>query len=177
MGENRQALRVYGRVSTLADFALRIVPAANGCMEWGKGRDKNGYGNLRFEGRSRWAHRVAWMLTNGPIPPGLCVLHRCDNPPCCNVDHLFLGTPTENMADRDAKGRQAKGERNGLRADPSRARRGETHPYAKLDPVKVSCIRERAAAGESGYNLAAEYGVTQPTISSIVRRKTWHHVP
>jgi hypothetical protein len=72
------------------------------CIEW-KGRtDKDGYGTIG----SRRAHRVAWEQTFGPIPDGLQVLHKCDNPPCCNPDHLFLGTRTDNMNDKVRKGRQ-----------------------------------------------------------------------
>ncbi len=63
-------------------------------------------------------HRVAWEDANGPVPDGKCVLHKCDNPPCCNPEHLFLGTREENNADRDAKGRTAKGEKASFRLDP-----------------------------------------------------------
>jgi HNH endonuclease len=74
------------------------------CIEWTKFRLR-GYGLQKFRGKTRLAHRVAWMLANGEIPDGLCVLHRCDNPPCVNVDHLFLGTHADNVADKMAKGR------------------------------------------------------------------------
>jgi hypothetical protein len=75
------------------------------CVEWTKFRLERGYGLQKFHGKTRLAHRVAWMLAHGEIPDGLCVLHRCDNPPCINIDHLFLGTHADNVADKMAKGR------------------------------------------------------------------------
>jgi len=79
----------------------------SGCFEWTGRRDKDGYGKIKFRGLSVKTHRLAWIATFGPIPPGLFVLHRCDNPPCMNtVDgHLFLGSHQENMADMKAKRR------------------------------------------------------------------------
>lgn len=75
------------------------------CWEWTGWRKETGYGRVRIDGRILYAHRVSWILANGPIPDDLRVLHRCDNPPCVNPDHLFLGTQGDNNADRDAKGR------------------------------------------------------------------------
>jgi len=77
----------------------------NACWIWTGSRLPTGYGRISFRGKADYATRVVWELTHGPIPPGLHVLHRCDNPPCCNPAHLWLGTPAENMHDRDAKGR------------------------------------------------------------------------
>lgn len=76
------------------------------CHPWMTYRTPTGYGRFGpTSGKSVRAHRVAWELTHGPIPSGLQVLHRCDNPSCCNVRHLWLGTIAQNVADRDAKGR------------------------------------------------------------------------
>lgn len=75
------------------------------CWEWDGPRDSDGYGKTTKNGKSVKAHRVAWELTNGPIVPGLLVLHSCDNPPCCNPAHLWIGTHRDNQRDRRSKGR------------------------------------------------------------------------
>lgn len=75
-------------------------------------KDPKGYGRvmIRDNGGTELSHRIAWILVNGPVPPETpCVLHACDNPPCCNPAHLFLGTNDDNVADMVAKGRQAHG--------------------------------------------------------------------
>lgn len=88
-------------------LSRRLV--ANGtCLEFSGCRNPKGYGGIGV-GRFRWtAHRLAWVLARGPIPHGLCVCHRCDNPPCCNVEHLFLGTSADNSYDASDKGRLGK---------------------------------------------------------------------
>lgn len=73
------------------------------CWVWTGGKRRKGYGCLEWEGKKRGAHRVSWELHFGPVPDGLHVLHRCDNPPCIRPEHLFLGTNLENHADRVAK--------------------------------------------------------------------------
>lgn len=78
------------------------------CWEWQGSTNEHGYGRVKVGGRPgpvQLAHRVAWELINGAIPDGLCILHACDNPPCCNPSHLFLGTKADNTADMIAKGR------------------------------------------------------------------------
>lgn len=87
-----------------------------GCWEWQRARMGAGYGNTRYQGKTINTHRLSYMLFVGPIPEGMYVLHKCDNPPCVNPEHLWLGTPADNMRDRDAKGRdrfsRARGESN-----------------------------------------------------------------
>lgn len=87
-------------------FWEKVDQRGDGCWEWTAALDTNGYGHFIIEGRNHAASRVAWMLTHGPIDAGLFVCHRCDNPPCCRPDHLFLGTALDNARDAVAKGRQ-----------------------------------------------------------------------
>lgn len=85
-----------------------VLNPESGCIEWTAGHSTSGYGRVRIDGVQKQAHRVAWELKNGPIPHGLFVCHKCDNPPCINVEHLFLGTSTDNNRDTVQKGRHAK---------------------------------------------------------------------
>ena len=78
---------------------------STGCWLWAGKTNSDGYGLLPENGAYKMAHRVAWELENGDIPEGVCVLHRCDTPPCVRVAHLFLGTKADNAHDRDCKGR------------------------------------------------------------------------
>ena len=96
----------------IGHFWERTVVTDSGCWEWTGCRLPTGYGHIGFyQNRNCGTHRVAWILTHGDIPKGLCVCHKCDNPPCINPDHLFLGTRADNVHDRDAKGRTHKGKR------------------------------------------------------------------
>lgn len=139
------------------------------CEEWTGRVNDAGYGVVWDNTIKRpvRAHRLAWEAEHGPIPDGMCVLHRCDNPPCVRLDHLRLGTHADNMADMIAK-----------RRNPCVGRRSEAHQMAKLTAEQVIEIRERhAAGGITQRQLAAEYGVSYPHVSLIVRRKTWKHLP
>lgn len=134
----------------------------NGCILW-KGTTERGYGIICMKGRNNVrAHRMAYERVYGQIPSGMDVLHKCDNPPCINQDHLFLGTQAANIADMMSKGRVAK---------------GECRPQHKLISSQVLDIRARySAGGVSQYKLASEFGVCQSEISLIVNRKKWEHV-
>lgn len=94
------------------DWFWQQVEKTDTCWLWSRGRDLCGYGMLvREDGVTDRSHRMAWILTFGEIANGLCVCHKCDNPPCCRPDHLFLGSHTDNMRDATIKGRMAFGER------------------------------------------------------------------
>jgi len=141
------------------------VVVSSGCWCWVGGKTDRGYGSFKFEGGIKRAHRVAWLFTNGPIPKGLCVLHRCDNPLCTNPAHLFLGTQADNMRDASKKRRMS-----------GPGTRGEDHSRAKITEQDVRDIRSRyAAGGVLQRELAAEYGLGRSGVSAIVTYRNWKH--
>lgn len=148
------------------------------CWEWTGGKTVAGYGLFCTEGnRHVLAHRFAYELAYGAIPDGLLVCHSCDNPPCCNPDHLWLGNDAVNAADMVAKGRSTRGDRHGLRQHPEKAAHGERHTHAKLREVDVIAIRTRyAAGGVTMQALANEYGINCSAISNVITRRNWKHV-
>lgn len=128
------------------------------CWEWTSYRNRKGYGGLCRKGRSNFlAHRAAWEIAYGEIPDGLCVLHRCDNPPCVNPSHLWLGTNADNVADRESKGR-------------NKIMYGEAHGMAKLTIAQVETIR---ASSTSLRELAAQFGVSKSLVSQVRRGDIW----
>jgi hypothetical protein len=165
------------------------------CWLWGAGRSGDGYGASVALGREQQtgSHRVAWMIENGPIPNGLCVCHRCDTPLCCNPRHLFLGSSSDNTADRHSKGRDARGDKSGLRLHPERAARGDRngsrlHPeclnppigersgHAKLSCLDVVAIRHLIASGYETKYVARTFGISDSEASRIYLRTRWAHV-
>lgn len=128
-----------------------IADPATGCWNWKGAKRAGGYGAVRLDGRIRVAHRASFEDHKGPIPAGMDVCHRCDNPACINPDHLFLGTTADNMADMVAKGRQG----------------------AKI--TKADALAIRTASGTQR-ELAARFGISQGQISHIRSGKNWAHV-
>lgn len=149
------AERLWRRVDT--------SPGPDSCWPWQGGTSgKSGHGRIATEGhKALLTHRLAYELEVGHIPTGMCVLHTCDNPLCCNPKHLWIGTQLDNIADRHAKGRDAKGTRIGL---------------AKLDEDSVRGIRQKFAMGRTMRSLASEYGIHHSSVNTIVQRRAWKHV-
>lgn len=128
------------------------------CLQWTGSFFSNGYGRTFHLSKSVGAHRVAYERAHGPIPAGMLVCHRCDHKWCVQPQHLFLGTPADNLADMVAKGRSLRGTQN--------------HAH-RLTPDKVRAVRAYLTAGASKAAVARLYGVAEPTILSIATGRTW----
>lgn len=143
---------------SLADRLARNTVRDGDCIVWTGYRLPRGYGTLKFDNQWKYAHRLAWEETNGPIPKGMFVCHSCDNPPCCNPQHLFLGTHADNMADQKAKKRHGYGAQN---------------VRAKLTEEQARFIR---AQNGPCCELAERFGVSKVTVRHIQRGYSWHHL-
>ena len=135
---------------------------ADECWPWMAAvrRKDEGYGAFWFKGRHHPAPRIAAILSGATVPLGFVVCHRCDNPRCCNPAHLFIGRPQDNDADRVAKGRQAKGARNG---------------HAKLTDRIVATIRALRKAGAKPAHLGNIFRISPTTVWDLCNRG-WRHV-
>jgi len=140
------------------------------CWEWQKGKDKDGYGQIAYKGKNERSHRASYIEFVGEIPERMYVLHKCDNPSCCNPDHLFLGTPQDNMDDKIRKGRDAKGEKQG---------------NSKLTRKKVVEIRKRFRKFKSFKEesrtkqckkIAKEFNISYSHIRRLYVKQSWKHV-
>lgn len=150
------------------------------CWEWTGYRFRKGYGVFRTAGPNRATlrcSRISFFLVTGVDPGALMVLHKCDNPPCCNPRHLFLGTIPENTADMVAKGRQSKGDNHPKRLRPELVKRGDDHPRKILTSAQVLAIRSAFSAGASRSSIAEKYKVNYGNVVAIIARRTWRHLP
>lgn len=145
-------------------FMAKVSPEpTSGCWLWTgtlHGSPGARYGAFRIDNRWVKAHRAAVLLLRGTDPGRLCVLHRCDNPPCVNPDHLFLGTPGDNARDRARKGRGGN-------------RHGEKNGRAKVTAADVREIRRLYARGWVRAELARHYGLSWNSIDFIVKGRNW----
>lgn len=131
------------------------------CWEWDGALFSNGYGSIRIGSRRGLTHRIAYELKFGPIPNGLYVLHSCDNPKCCNPNHLFLGTQLDNMHDMHKKKRWKCSNRG-----------GELNSNCKLSDVEVEEIKKLYVSGSYSYrDLSKIYHVTYGHIGKIITNK------
>ncbi len=132
------------------------------CWDWAGSKDKKGYGKLNVNNVPELIHRLSWGFHCGPIPKGEQVLHRCDNPPCSNPAHLFLGIHQDNMDDMWAKGR-------------ARPRRhlGTEHGMSRLTEDQVYAIRE--SSGPSRI-IAEQMGISGRQVRDIRLRRSWKHL-
>lgn len=148
-----------GAVIPVIEQFWNKVHTRDGCWLWTGMTASNGYGQFGPFGQLKSAHRFSWELANDrPVPGGMEVCHRCDNPPCVNPEHLFLGTTLENKRDCVKKNRD---------------RFGERHGNAKLTSADVAEIRRLRAAGLLLKTIAAQFQVTQTTVSGIALRRSW----
>ena len=133
------------------------------CWEWRGTAGTTEYGQTSWLGKDMATHRIAWMLTFGEIPDGLLVCHHCDNPPCCNPKHLFIGTNQDNIDDRERKNR------NWMPHS-----RGEEHGHHKLTEKDVKEIRDLYSTGKYSYlKLAKLYPVSWGAIRQVIKRQNW----
>lgn len=139
----------------------RLNETKTGCLEWTGSLLQSGYGQVKFRGRVTRAHRIFYFMQNPKADQSLMVLHRCDNPKCCNAEHLFLGTKADNNQDKINKGRQP---------------RGSKIANSKLNESQVCAIRDLHSKGFQQNELAAMFNVCGATIHSIVVRRTWKHI-
>lgn len=139
-------------------FLASFKKDGNGCWLWTGAMNTSGYGKVMRGKKHKGAHRVSWERVNGPIPDDLCICHKCDVRRCVNPDHMFLGSIRDNFDDMRAKGRNARGETNGM---------------AKLNEADVKRIRRDKRLN---YVIAADYGVSSVLVGKVKRREVWAHV-
>jgi hypothetical protein len=148
---------------TPVEFLLenRRINLKTNCWEWSGLIGTNGYGKARYKGRNISPHRFSYESFVGTIPNGMHVCHQCDNRPCFNPEHLFLGTAKDNAQDMVRKGRSLTGSR---------------HSMHKLTDCDVRTVLDLLACGWPKARIASLFGVSSYTIYSISTGKTWKHI-
>ncbi len=153
--------------NTLSDVWNKINKKSDEeCWEWKGATTKGGYGSMKLYNKTKYVHRVVYEITYGKFSNDLDVLHKCDNPLCCNPEHLFLGTQQDNVRDMDVKGRRGKTDQ-----------KGELNNASKLTKTDIEKIRELNYSGSYSQREIGEiFGVGQQCICLIVNHKTWKHI-
>lgn len=150
------------KTKTAEQFWTRVaIGAPSDCWEWTSTKDTHGYGQIKWHGEMRLAHRLALSLTDGDWESRLLVRHTCDNKPCCNPAHLQRGTHRDNMQDAIERGR-------------FRPSKGDANGSAKLTGEQVLSIR---SSKERTAEVASKFGVSMATVQHIRKRSTWRHLP
>lgn len=152
----------YTRERWEKNFLASVKYRSTGCWEWSKFRDPLGYGRCRLNGRKYTTHRASWLHFRGTVPKGLCVLHKCDNPPCVNPDHLFVGTFKDNTIDKELKGR-------------ANHPRGVEHHASVLTPAKVKWIRKNRYR-LTMHATAKKLGTSVSCVNHVLQGRSWRHV-
>ena len=165
---------------------IRKGPTVNDCWSWAASVKNGGYGQFIYKGHNWAASRFSYLVYVKD-PGGNFVLHKCDNPPCCNPAHLFLGDHQANTDDMMAKGRNpslhntdwgswATGKNHWSTRYPERVQKGEQCGRAKLTAEEVLYIRRVSAKGRTRISLARRFNVSDRLICAIVKRKLWRHI-
>jgi hypothetical protein len=142
------------------------IDSVTGCHNFLGFKTWQGYGKIKYKGKPYIAHRLFWMLNKGELPQDKYVLHHCDNPSCFNLEHLFVGTNADNIADKVAKGRQYK--------PPSDSR--HPRPMAKLTESQVMEIKALLKRGYSQADIHRDFKVSRQIVSDIATGKTWGYL-
>ena len=146
--------------ATSRRFHAKVRKTA-GCWVWTASKNREGYGHFRLGEHMRLAHRVSWFLLRGPIPDGMNVLHKCDNPSCVRLSHLFLGRHIDNMTDMKTKGR-------------ARGHRGDSNGRSKLCDQDIRRILQLKNAGRTNVEIAKMFKVANQLISRICLKQCWN---
>lgn len=168
MSGKLRKLRGHDALNTRSNFFYASVslPDDNGCMIWLSSKNKAGYGQMNIGGEAvMLAHRVSYQMHFQNFNEELCVLHKCDNPPCVAPDHLFIGTRKDNMADCAAKKRVV-----------IPIIKGQDMHNAKLLNCEIPIIRKKFKQGLSARYLANFYSVSVDTIRTVINKKHWSHI-